>query len=66
MCDHRNDRCGSQHQADREQQDRAKVGTEFAPRGQPRRRVDERWQKEKEDQLWIQFDVWQAGNETEC
>src|ERR1044071_8580558 len=53
----------TQHQANRQQQNRPQVEVEIAPGRENRRGIKERRQKKEKHQLWIQSDCWQTGNE---
>ena len=55
----------SQDQSDREQQDRPKISPKIAPRSKKRRRINERRQKEIEDNVRIEFHLRQTRNKTQ-
>jgi hypothetical protein len=47
---------GHQHEPYGEQEDRPEVEPEVAPGGKERLVVEQRWQKEQEDKLWVELD----------
>ena len=56
---------GEEDEADGEQRDGTKVGSEIAPRSEQRRRKQEWWQEKKKNQFRIEPDFRQFGNQTE-
>ena len=61
--DDRDDDHRRQHEADREQRDRAHVAPKLAQRGEVGRRVEQRRQEDDEDELRLQLDVGERRGE---
>jgi len=56
---------GEKDQSDREQQNWSQIAPEIPPRGEQRRRINERGQKEKENKVRIEPHLWKMRNETQ-
>ena len=56
---------GGQHEPDREQADRADVLLQLPQPGEERRRVEQRRQEDQQDEIRLELDVRDAGDEPE-